>query len=104
MNTTQAYHNFDRQRRRFVFGGFSVLVMTFHLLANIGIAKEAAEGEEISIELGHKIIGGAVCPAFLSGNTVFVHPADVFNFIKVRNDATADGDRITGYYIDPDAK
>ncbi len=81
-----------------------MLVILFLTPSVKGLAKGGAEGEEITIEINHRIIGSDIIPAFLSGEQVYVKPSDIFNFVKVHNELSSDGRSITGHYIDEEAK
>lgn len=80
----------------FVF--FFVIAVTPALSAR-SYAEPAVE-DEIILTLWVKTIGSLQAPAILKNDTVFLQPADVFNFIKVRTNISTDGEVITGYYID----
>jgi hypothetical protein len=60
--------------------------------------------DEVIITIYHKVIGSLEIPAVLVGDTVYIQPADVFNFIKVHKDVSADGLQVSGEYIDPSRK
>jgi len=54
---------------------------------------------ETSVFLVVQGIGGQEMPAMINGDTAYLSVTDVFDFIKVRNDRSATGDSISGYFL-----
>lgn len=80
--------------------GFYRLFIFFGILGAVSSSLASPTEDEVIITIFHKVIGSIEVPAVLTGDTVYVQPADIFNFIKIRKDVSADGLTITGEYID----
>lgn len=59
------------------------------------------EYDEISITLNVPRIGSLEIPAFINGQDVYLSIKDLFDFLKIWNVASADFDRIDGFFIYP---
>ncbi len=59
---------------------------------------------EIDVTLWHRAIGSVDIMALLIGQQIYLQPLDVFNFAHIRADASADGTKLSGFYIDPAKK
>lgn len=57
-------------------------------------------GDEVTIELANPVIGRSVIPAVLVGDTVYIKPLDLLNYIKVRTELESDDSIISGYFIE----
>jgi hypothetical protein len=57
-------------------------------------------GDEVTIELANPVIGRSVIPAVLVGDTVYIKPIDLLNYVKVRTELEAGDSIISGYFIE----
>lgn len=80
-----------------------VLFLCCCLLAEGKDKKEKEEEEpalyETSIFLVVQGVGGTEIPAVVNGDTAYLSVADVFDFLKIRNNLSATGDSLTGFFI-----
>ena len=58
---------------------------------------------EISITLNVSRIGSLEIPAVINGQKIYLSVSDLFDFLKIRNVATADYDSVSGFFINPKA-
>ncbi|HET6400327.1 MAG TPA: hypothetical protein VFH95_02920 [Candidatus Kapabacteria bacterium] len=65
---------------------------------------DSGSENEIDVNLWSAAIGSVDVSALLIGQNVYLQPADVFNFAHIRADASADGTKLSGYFIDPEKK
>lgn len=66
--------------------------------------EKATSDREIDVDLWQSVIGTTSVTGLLVGQTIYIQPLDVFNFVKIRADVSPDGSAITGYYIEETRK
>ena len=67
------------------------------------MAQNEPQYDEISVFLNIQRFGGIDIPAVIMDETVFLPVTDIFNFLKIKNNPSAQLDSITGSFINPQA-
>ena len=81
-----------------------VLLVLFSLFfATNSLAQDQQEYDEIPIYAEIQRLGGFEIPSVIKGNDLYLAITDLFDFVKVRNLASAGLDSITGFFINPEA-
>jgi len=70
----------------------------------IGHAQNETEYDEILVFLNVQKVGGADIPAVIRDETVYLPIVDIFSFLKIKNDPSAQLDSVTGFFINQEAK
>ncbi len=60
--------------------------------------------EETSVFVNVQRIGGTEMPAIVGDRRVFLSPTTVFDFLKIKAEASPGFDSVWGYFIDPEAR
>ncbi len=66
-------------------------------------AQEQSEYEEISVFLMVQRIGGIEMPAVYYKQHLYLPVAELFDFLKIRNQSSASLDSVSGFFINPEA-
>ena len=69
-----------------------------------GSAQNLPDYDEISVFLNIQKVGGADIPAVISDETVYLPIVDIFSFLKIKNNPSAQLDSVTGFFINQEAK
>jgi hypothetical protein len=64
-------------------------------------AQATSDYDEIFVFLDVQQIGGVDIPGVIAGTTVYLPITNLFDFLKIKNNATADLDSISGFLINP---
>ena len=79
------------------------LLVSFTAIPSAGKAQNEPQYDEISVFLNIQRVGGIDIPAVILDETVFLPVADIFAFLKIKNNPSAQLDSITGFFINPQA-
>lgn len=103
--TTQFSYPHLHGDKRFPVLCFVAIAVFFLLLFPVSkvYAQDEPEYDEIFVFLNVQQIGGVEIPGVIVGTTVYLPITTIFDFLKIKNNATADLDSITGFFITPDA-
>ena len=86
-----------------------ILIISAHLFVFLtafpffGTAQDEPVYDEISVFLNIQHIGGIDIPAAIMDETVFLPPADIFSFLKIKTITSAQLDSVSGFLINPGA-
>ncbi len=86
-----------------------ILILYAHLfllltgLPMISYAQNELQYDEISVSLNIQRFGGTEIPAVIADETVYLPVVDIFSFLKIKINPSAQLDSITGSFINPDA-
>ena len=69
----------------------------------VGKAQTEPQYDEISILLNIERFGGTEIPAVVMDEAVYLPVKDIFSFLKIKNNPSAQLDSITGFFINPQA-
>jgi hypothetical protein len=93
-----------RKEKRFIqnrlFLLFLLLLISFSAVAQ---REEETSNDEISVLLDVQNVGSTEIPAIIHGRTIFIPPAIIFTFLKIRNSASPGLDSVLGDFINPEA-
>src|SRR5665647_172659 len=79
------------------------LLVLFIALPFSGSAQNVPEYDEISVFLNVQKVGGADIPAVIRDETVYLPIVDIFSFLKIKNDPSAQLDSVNGFFINQEA-
>ncbi len=85
----------------FIISAFMFVLMSCFPLHSI--AQNEPQYDEISILLNIQQFGGTEIPAVILDETVYLPVKDIFSFLKIKNNPSAQIDSITGFFINPQA-
>jgi len=68
-----------------------------------GVAQNETEYDEISVFLNVQKVGGADIPAVIRDETVYLPIVDIFSFLKIKIEPSAQLDSVTGFFINQQA-
>jgi|WetSurMetagenome_2_1015567.scaffolds.fasta_scaffold00007_134 hypothetical protein len=102
----QYISNFRSHWGLFSSGARIILISAFFLfLSFVQLAgQETQDYDEISVYLDVKGVGGREMDAVIQGEQIFLPVTDLFDFLKIRNVASAGLDSVYGSFIDPEAR
>ena len=85
-----------------------ILMFTVYLIVMIvfpltGSAQEEPEYDEISVFLNVQKVGGIDIPAVIKDETVYLPVVDIFSFLKIKNNPSAQLDSVSGFFINQQA-
>jgi len=83
-----------------IFTVYLIVLMTFPLT---GSAQEEPEYDEISVFLNIQKVGGIDIPAVIKDETVYLPVVDIFSFLKIKNNPSAQLDSVSGFFINQQA-
>lgn len=95
-----------RKRTTHISGILTLTVYLFVLLAAlpfVSYAQNLPEYDEISVFLNVQKVGGADIPAVIRDETVYLPIVDIFSFLKIKNDPSAQLDSVKGFLINQEA-
>ncbi len=81
---------------------FIILLLIFPQKSPV-LAQDLPEYDEISIFLEIPGTGGTEIDAVIRDNELYLPVATLFDFLKIKNNISADQDIISGFFINPDA-
>lgn len=68
-----------------------------------GYAQDEPEYDEISVFLNVQKVGGFDIPAVIRDETVYLPVVDIFSFLKIKNNPSAQLDSVSGFFINQEA-
>jgi cell division protein FtsN len=77
-----------------------VIMIAFPLTGN---AQDQSEYDEISVFLNIQKVGGIDIPAVIRDEKVYLPVVDIFSFLKIKNNPSAQLDSVTGFFISQQA-
>ena len=77
------------------------LLMLFTALPLVGYSQNEVDYDEISVFLNVQKVGGADIPAVIRDETVYLPIVDIFSFLKIKNNPSAQLDSVSGFFINP---
>ena len=80
---------------------FATLLFLMICQPTISTAQNEPQYDEISVFLNIQRFGGTDIPAVIMDETVFLPVTDIFNFLKIKNNPSAQLDSVTGSFINP---
>lgn len=105
MITNDAYTGRKISRRLYLSLFFFLInsLSVFLIYSSDCFAQEQQELDEIIITAEITQLGYFEIPAVIKGNEIWLAPADLFEFLKVRNYTSPGLDSISGFFINPEA-
>ncbi|MFT3982249.1 MAG: carboxypeptidase-like regulatory domain-containing protein [Ferruginibacter sp.] len=89
-------------RRRFYFNScMSVLLALITLLPGKAFCQDEAAYEEITITFNSRVAGNAEMPAVIYDNKAYLPVNDLFDFLRIKNDFSANNDSLKGFIQNP---
>ncbi len=86
-----------------------ILMITAYLIVMMtafpftGIAQDEPDYDEISVFLNIQKVGGVEISAVIRDETVYLPVVDIFNFLKIKNNPSAQLDSVSGFFITQEA-
>ena len=79
------------------------LLVLLTVLPVAGFAQDQTEYDEISVFLNVQKVGGAEISAVIRDETVYLPVVDIFSFLKIKNNPSAQLDSVSGFFINQQA-
>ncbi|NEW82365.1 MAG: hypothetical protein GZ094_08375, partial [Mariniphaga sp.] len=79
------------------FSAYLLVLLT--TIPSVGYAQNEPEYDEISVFFNVQKVGGADLSAVIRDETVYLPVVDIFSFLKIKNNPSAQLDSITGFFI-----
>jgi hypothetical protein len=80
-----------------------LLIVLFLITPAVAFSESDGNYDEVLITLNVQRIGSLEIPAIIHNEALYLPVKDIFDYLKIKNQSSADADSITGVFIDPKA-
>jgi hypothetical protein len=80
-----------------------LLIVLYLITPAVAFSESDGNYDEVLITLNVQRIGSLEIPAIIHNEALYLPVKDIFDYLKIKNQSSADADSITGVFIDPKA-